>query len=190
MRKARIALSWLGLLAASAWASDMAQLTEEARYVSKSLPPKLINYIQSSIQQHGVLRTLTNYSHLSPKVLDEAATETGWEIRQISLRNRNPKALPDDWETHTLVEFDKRLASGEPALNIYKSEILTENGLKVFRYMQPIMTQKICLECHGKPAEIKPEVLAKLKEIYPTDAATGYAEGMMRGGLSLRKVIK
>ena len=188
MRYAILGVSLLALVQ-PVLANDEAKLLEEARYVTRSLPPKLINYIQSSIQQHGVLQTLTRYSHLSPKVLEDAATETGWDIRQISPRNRNPKGSPDTWETATMVEFEKRLAAGEPPINVYKGSIISEGGRKVYRYMQPIMTQKVCLECHGKADQIKPEVLAKIKEIYPNDAAIGYSEGMMRGALSLRKPL-
>ena len=171
-------------------ANDEEKLLEEARYVSKSLPPKLIDYIQVTLKQHGTLETLTRYSHLSPKVLEDAANETGWDVRQVSLRNRNPKGEPGDWELHTLVEFEKRLARGEPAINMYKGNIVTEDGRKFYRYMQPIMTQKICLECHGKQSDMKPEVWDKIRQIYPTDAAVGYSEGMIRGAVSLKKPLK
>lgn len=189
MKQVVIALGF-GLLMGSAVANDEMKLLDEARFVSKSLPPKLITYIQSSIQQHGVLETLTRYSHLSPKVLTDAADETGWEIRQVSLRNRNPKGQPDDWETHTLVDFEKRVAAGDPPLNIFKGSIVSEDGRKFYRYMQPIMTQKICLECHGKAEDIKPEVRAKILSIYPSDAAIGYSEGSVRGAISLKKPLK
>ena len=180
----------LAALSLQVQANDEAKLLEEARYVSKSLPPKLISYIQATLQQHGTLETLTRYSHLSPKVLEDASSETGWDIRQVSLRNRNPKGEPGDWELHTLVEFEKRLARGEPAITIYKGSVVTEDGRKFYRYMQPIMTQKICLECHGKQSDMNPEVWAKIRQIYPSDAAVGYSEGSIRGAVSLKKPLQ
>ena len=35
--------------------------------------------------------------------------------------------------------------------------------------------------CHGPREEISEEVIAKLDEYYPEDAATGFAEGDLRG---------
>ena len=185
-----VAAAFLAAIGPLALANDEEKLLEEARFVSKSLPPKLIDYIQITLKQHGTLETLTRYSHLSPKVLEDAANETGWDIRQVSLRNRNPKGAPGDWEIYTLVEFEKRLARGEPAINMYKGSVVTEDGRKFYRYMQPIMTQKICLECHGKQSDIQPEVWAKIREMYPTDAAIGYSEGTIRGAVSLKKPLK
>ena len=36
-----------------------------------------------------------------------ASEQTGWAIRRVSLKNRNPKAVPDAWERETLEEFDR-----------------------------------------------------------------------------------
>jgi hypothetical protein len=45
--------------------------------------------------------------------------------------------------------------------------------------MKAIPTGAVCLTCHG--TEVKPEVLTKIKELYPNDKATGYQEGDIRG---------
>lgn len=188
MRFTAIALC-LAASAAPALANDPAKLMEEARFVAKSLPPKMITYIQRTIQDHGVVQALSNYSHLSPKVLVDASDETGWKIRQISMKNRNPKGKPDAWETEVLKEFEQRLAAGEPATSIEKGAIVNEGGKPFYRYMQPMMTIRICMECHGPESQIKPEVKALMKEMYPDDAATGYTEGMLRGALTMRKPL-
>jgi hypothetical protein len=179
----------LAALAAPALANDPAKLLEEARFVAQSLPPKMITYLQRTIQDRGVVQALTNYSHLSPKVLVDAGEETGWKIRQISMKNRNPKGKPDAWEAEVLKEFEKRLAAGEPAVGIDKGMIVSEGGKQYYRYMQPMITVRICMECHGPEDHIKPEVKALMKEMYPDDAATGYTEGMLRGALTMRKPL-
>jgi hypothetical protein len=46
-------------------------------------------------------------------------------------------------------------------------------------YAEPIVIQDLCLACHG--AEVAPDVKAALAEKYPTDAATGYVVGDLRG---------
>lgn len=184
-----VCLSLGCLCSLSVQAADEKKLIEEARYVAKSLPPKLINYLQSSIQKEGTEHALTHYSHLSPKVLADAAEETGWEIRQVSLKNRSPKAKPDAFEREMLAQFEKRIAAGEPPINIDKGMIVKEGGKTYYRYMQPMMMQAVCLDCHGPQDKLKPEVKTLLKELYPNDKATGYTEGMMRGALSLKKPL-
>lgn len=188
MRLTAIALC-LTASASPVLANDPAKLMEEARFVAKSLPPKMITYLQRTIQDHGVVQALTNYSHLSPKVMLDASDETGWRIRQISMKNRNPRGKPDAWEAGVLQEFEKRLAAGESAASIEKGMIVSEGGQQVFRYMQPMMTIKVCMECHGPEDQIKPEVKALMKEMYPDDAAIGYTEGMLRGALTMRKPL-
>lgn len=177
------------LLCQPALAENDPKLLEEARFVAKSLPPKLTDFIQRVIQQHGPAEALTQYSHLSPKVLADATDETGWQIRQVSLRNRSPRAKPDPFETEVLMLFEKRLAAGEPAITIDLGLIVTEGGKRYYRYLQPLMTQSVCLECHGPAETLKPEVRERLKELYPHDRATGYTIGTMRGALSLKKPL-
>jgi hypothetical protein len=42
-------------------------------------------------------------------------------------------------------------------------------------YAEPIMTQAVCLTCHGE--NIAPEVKVQLAELYPADRATGFQVG-------------
>ncbi len=46
-------------------------------------------------------------------------------------------------------------------------------------YVEPIYVQPLCLKCHGD--DIPAPVQAKVTELYPTDAATGFASGDFRG---------
>lgn len=46
-------------------------------------------------------------------------------------------------------------------------------------YVEAIMTQPLCLACHGEG--LAPELEAKLTELYPGDQATGFGLGELRG---------
>jgi hypothetical protein len=46
-------------------------------------------------------------------------------------------------------------------------------------YAEPIYMQPLCVTCHG--ANLAPDLQKKLDELYPTDQATGYAAGDLRG---------
>jgi len=49
-------------------------------------------------------------------------------------------------------------------------------------FYAPIKLKKKCLQCHGKPnVEISEQVLAVIKKKYPSDKATGFSEGELRG---------
>ena len=58
-----------------------------------------------------------------------------------------------------------------------------KDGKRVFRYMKAIPTGALCLNCHG--TTLAPEVAAKLHELYPADAATGFNAGDLRGAFTI-----
>lgn len=188
MHRSVIALC-LAAFALPSLAVEEAKLLEEARFVAQSLPPKLLNVIQSEIKKGGPEQAISTCRDLAPKMAAAASEETGWAIRRVSMKNRNPKAVPDAWETAVLAEFELRLAAGEPALKIEKGMLVTEDGKPFYRYMRPLMTQKVCMECHGPEEGISPNVKARLQELYPQDSATGFTEGKLRGALTIKKPL-
>jgi hypothetical protein len=119
----------------------------------------------------------------APAVGKQVNTGSDWNLRRISLKNRNPKAVPDAWERKILQAFDKRVAAGESANKMAHSEVI--NG--EFRVVKAQAVGKGCLKCHGK--NIKPAVKAELTKYYPNDKATGYSLGQIRGAFSLRKKL-
>ena len=52
--------------------------------------------------------------------------------------------------------------------------------------MKAIPTQPMCLQCHGKPADMKDNVKAILAKEYPEDKAVGYSLGEIRGAISIK----
>ena len=48
-----------------------------------------------------------------------------------------------------------------------------------YGYVEPIMTQPLCLSCHG--SDLPPDIADKIGELYPDDEATGFSEGDFRG---------
>jgi hypothetical protein len=49
--------------------------------------------------------------------------------------------------------------------------------------MRAIPTDALCLTCHG--ATLAPELAAAIARDYPADAATGFAQGQLRGAFSV-----
>lgn len=118
-----------------------------------------------------------------------ASEQTGWGIRRVSLRQRNPKAVPDAWERAGLEDFDRRAATGETPASLEKYAVLESEGRKEYRYMKALPVQRFCVACHGPTASLKPEVAEKIKALYPDDKAVGYDIGQIRGAITIRKAM-
>ena len=164
-------------------------LLEEARKVASGVPPKLLAVLSAEISKGGPENAINVCKEQAPKMAAAASAETGWAIRRVSLKNRNPKAVPDAWERAVLEDFDKRNAAGEKPAVLEKGEIVTENGKKFYRYMKALPTQEICLMCHGATEKLSPAVHAKLQELYPQDKAIGYAVAEIRGAMTLKRPL-
>jgi hypothetical protein len=61
--------------------------------------------------------------------------------------------------------------------------VVVANKPGLFTYYTPIVLKlPLCLSCQGEPGtDIKPETLAQIKKTYPTDEATGFKLGQLRG---------
>jgi len=169
--------------------ADDTRLLEEARSVASSVPPKLLAVLQDEIAKSGPAGAIEVCRDRAPQMAKEASEKTGWNIRRVSLRNRNPKAVPDTWEQAVLQDFDRRAAAGENPATLEKGEVVVEGGAKVYRYMKALPTQLLCLNCHGAPENLSADVKAKLSEHYPNDKATGFAVGQIRGAMTIKRAL-
>ena len=189
MNAIRFALPFAAAIAAAPGFAADDPLLAEARGVASAIPPKLLTVLQEEIQKGGAEGAIGVCREKAPAMAKAASEQTGWAIRRVSLKNRNPKAVPDAWEEAVLKDFDKRVATGEKPTSLEKGEAVTLDGKKVYRYMKALPTQDLCLQCHGTPDRISPAVQAKLKDLYPNDKAVGYAPAEIRGAITLKKPI-
>lgn len=161
----------------------------EARKVASSVPPKLLQVLSDEIARGGPESAIGVCREKAPQMAKAASAQTGWNIRRVSLRERNPKAVPDVWERAALEDFDRRAASGESPATLEKWEVVANADHKEYRYMKALPVQQICLACHGAPEQLKPEVVQKLKTLYPDDKGVGYSIGQIRGAMTIRKTL-
>ena len=189
MNMIRIALPLaLAIAAAPGFANDDKLLTE-ARGVASGIPPKLLGVLEEEIRKSGPEGAIGVCREKAPTMAKAASEQTGWAIRRVSLKNRNPKAVPDAWEEAVLKDFDKRTAAGEKPTGLEKGEVVTVDGKKIYRYMKALPTQDICLQCHGTPDRLSPAVQAKLKDLYPNDKGVGYHAAEIRGAITIKKPL-
>jgi len=180
-------LALLGSAAAAAQPTEAPGWLTEARGVAMSVPPQLLSVLQQEVAKGGPEGAIAVCREQAPALARAASERTGWTVRRVSLRNRNPKAVPDAWERATLEDFDRRRAAGEAPSTLERAELLVEGGQSVQRYMRALPTVELCTQCHGAADRLSPAVKAQLAQLYPDDRATGYAVGEIRGAMTLRK---
>lgn len=187
-----VILGSLTLLAALAACSTPGTAPEpwvdEARSVAATVPPKLLQVLKAELDRDGPVGAIAACNEKAPALARQASEQTGWAIRRVSLRNRNPKAVPDAWERAALQEFDRIAAAQGTLAPIEKAEVVTgPDGRREQRYLRALPTQELCTSCHGPAEQLAPEVRARLQALYPADRATGYRVGELRGALALRR---
>lgn len=184
----KILFSAILLTCLQAHAQDAPWLVD-ARKVASAVPPKLLQVLTEEIAKGGPESAIAVCREKAPQMAKTASEQTGWGIRRVSLRNRNPKAVPDAWERSALEEFDRRAAAGESPASLEKAEIVAIADHKEYRYMKALPVQQICLACHGAADQLKPEVTRQLQTLYPNDLGVGYSLGQIRGAMTIRKAM-
>lgn len=112
------------------------------------------------------------------------AMGNGYNLKQTSLKFRNPANHPDAFEKKILEEFE---ANGYPKGKGKGVVVSNIDGSQTYRYMLPLYIKPACLKCHGGPKGER-DIARKIKE--------GYKEGEIRGAISLKipypskKVVK
>lgn len=170
-------------------AHDKAALVEEAKLAVKALGGTLKGELQLAMKNGGPLNALDVCQTKAPEIAKAVSADKGMAVSRVSLKNRNPvMGKANEWQNTVLNDFETRKTGGEsPDTLAYANIVKAADGKQEFRFMKAIPTGKLCLTCHG--AELKPEVSAKLKTLYPEDHATGYKEGDLRGAFVVVKQL-
>lgn len=185
----QIVILIMAALGAACAPTGEGEVLAEARGIASSVPPRLLSVLQAEIDKGGFEGAIAACRDFAPRLAQAASEESGWAIRRVSLRNRNPQALPDAWERAALEDFDRRAAAGESPATLEKGETVAVGNGREYRYLKALPTQPLCLACHGGVDDISPAVRTRLGELYPDDRATGYRPGEIRGALTLRKAL-
>ncbi len=159
------------------------QLGEE---VVGELTGNLRETLLNSIDASGFVNTITICNQWAPvyaqRIIDKYDGVTA--IKRTAFRVRNPADAPDKYEKEALLYYNEKVQTGEDLPEYYIQRII--QAKKVFyRYYQPIVMGGVCLHCHGEEKNINPDVLKKINQLYPADAATGYRDKDFRGLISV-----
>jgi hypothetical protein len=170
-------------------AEKQAEMAGQARATAGELIKTLGGELKAAMAAGGPENAIGVCKEKAPAIAREASARTGMSIKRVSTRNRNPNGVPDAWEAAAIAKFEKDLAAGAKADTLETYTVVDDGKTKTFRYAKALVTQAICLECHGMPEAMKEGVKAKLAAEYPNDKAVGYAAGMVRGIITIRKPL-
>jgi len=98
-----------------------------------------------------------------------------FKISRVALKNRNPNNKLNEQEKKLFAEIESAHIKGEDV----KGELIEESGHEV--YYKPIFVKGLCLACHGSEEQIGEDNLRIITDLYPSDKATGFEMGDLRG---------
>lgn len=143
-----------------------------AMQTKKTLGKNLLQALNTQGTDHA----LSFCSSRAIPLTDSMALQLNTKIKRVSDKFRNPQNQANEQELAYIKKTKKLLASHLPI----KPEVLNFKEKHVGYY--PIVTNKMCLQCHGEPnVDIKPSTLSKIQKLYPKDQAFGYKANELRG---------
>ncbi|MGK2953398.1 MAG: Tll0287-like domain-containing protein [Thiobacillus sp.] len=170
-------------------AEEQVAMAAEARKASGALIQKLGGELKTALGEKGPDGAIGVCKERAPQIAAEVSKQSGFDVKRVSPKNRNPAGVPDAWEAEAQAGLEKRMAAGEKPETLDTWQIVSTSNGKQFRYAKALPVQPVCLTCHGDAAAIPDTVKARLAAEYPHDKATGYGPGMVRGIISIKRSL-
>jgi hypothetical protein len=168
-------------------AEQQAAMADDARKAAGSLIQQLGGELKQVMSAQGPEAAISVCKEKAPQIAAAVSRQSGYDIKRVSPKNRNPNGAPDAWEAQAQATLEKRLAAGEKPETLDTWQVVDTPSGKQFRYAKAVPVQPVCLVCHGEA--IPDGVKARLAADYPNDKATGYQAGMLRGIISIRRLL-
>lgn len=128
----------------------------------------------SNAMKKGPAKAVDSCKIESPNISGKSASgKDTLEIGRTSHKLRNPNNAPLPWVKPLLEKWAKMKRTDMPMNE------LVELGPNHWGYVEPILVEAMCLNCHG--GQLNEGVKAELKAKYPADQATGFKVGDFRG---------
>jgi hypothetical protein len=192
MHKTLTTLTAFALLAGCASgpsAAEQAAMAADARKAAGALIQQLSGELQTAVKERGPADAISVCKERAPQIAADVSRQFDFDVRRVSPKNRNPAGVPDAWEAEAQAGLEKRLAAGENPQTLDTWQIVDTPAGRMFRFAKALPVQPVCLTCHGDPAAMPEAVKARLATEYPRDAATGYAPGMVRGIITIKRAL-
>jgi hypothetical protein len=173
----------LVLLALDCSSDQQSSANPEADAAAKSAIKEFAGALQmvlkSAMKAGGPVAAIGVCNTQAMPITARVSADHGMILSRVSLKNRNPENVANDWQSAVLEDFEQKKLDGKDITKLAWSETVEVGDRQEFRFMKAIPTGEVCLKCHG--SQIAPEVSQILATLYPEDRATGYGEGDIRG---------
>ena len=148
------------------------QLTKaDFKKIAEETKKNLVTNLTQKISEKGAENALEFCNVNAIPLTESVAKNHKINIKRVSDQPRNQLNIANEKEIKYINLFKERIANGEKL----KPEVVTQ------QLYVPIITNPMCLQCHGKIEESNPKLATKIKQLYPKDKATGYSENQVRG---------
>lgn len=157
----------------SAWDLQAPNAREDVRLLNAeraraTMFNRLLPMLQEILKEQGPAAAISICGEQAPAIALEVGEELGLRIGRSGVRLRNPVNTGPEWAADGIAKSTK-------------TKMVWEKSDGTLGVLTPIQTASACLVCHGGPDDLGEGVADALAEHYPEDAATGFAEGDLRG---------
>jgi hypothetical protein len=154
---------------------DSAYYLNRGDAITKAAFDSLSKTLQNAIRERGPAEAIAFCNSHALPITEAALTDEAYALKRTSLKIRNPKNKPSDFERSLLESYSQSFARGE---KLESRLVMREDTV---HFAKPIMLMPLCTACHGGKQNMAPQVLSKIDALYPADEATDYASGDLRG---------
>ncbi len=145
-----------------------------ARYASET-GAVLTRNLTEAMKTRGVLNAISFCNVMAVPLTDSMSAHYSVHIWRVSDKPRNPGNRAGSDEQGYITDMQSAITAGKKP-----QPVLASQQGKIRAYY-PIITNSLCLNCHGPRKQINPAVRVRLRDLYPKDEATGYDINQLRG---------
>lgn len=164
---------------------------ESTRSMAGALLNDLGQTLKKTVASDGPIAAVVVCKEVAPSIAAKLSAQHGAEVKRVGTRARNPATgTPSAWQTAALAEFESRLGQGEKPNELeYWRVVEDAQGNRALHFAKAIMTQQLCVTCHGDTEDIPAPLLEKIRTEYPQDKAIGYRVGQLRGAVVVTRPL-
>lgn len=145
----------------------------------------LMRRVRVAMKKGGASAAIGACAQEAQRITARVNRELGGQVtvKRTSLRVRNPANTPDAAERRALIKL--AALHGRSGAPPYLLEREQRASATVYRFYVPIRMVGLCVKCHGPADLLAPAIRSVLQKRYPSDRATGYRSGDLRGMFSV-----
>jgi hypothetical protein len=152
------------------------QLLDLGKHISMQTQAALGKNLIAEIETNGTDSAVSFCSTKAILLTDSMSVELNARIKRVSDKNRNPLNIANAQEQKYIKASKLKITNGEII-----QPLLSFIDKKAIGYY-PIITNQLCLQCHGQiDSDISSPTYELIEDLYPNDQAVGYKINELRG---------